>query len=189
MRIQYLILFLSNLLFAQHLSISSEQLDGASILVRIKNNSSTNTYKILLDKQNLEYSCDYKINWPSPHNFARLAICFDYPKRYNYQTGIVPNKAINKMFGVHQNLSILEYIEKNTICIKPLEEKEIIYQVSDFNNSLFFKKYKKFTVKSKIIYFGKQTQEYLDFSELHVKYYNKDIVSNTFDLTIKFFKP
>ncbi|PWN66663.1 hypothetical protein [Chryseobacterium oncorhynchi] len=189
MKIQYLLLLISNILFAQSLSIEAKQLNESNILVSIKNVSETETIKLIIDDKALEYSCDYKNRWSSPSNFARLAICFEYPKHYNYQSSIVPMREREKMYGIHQNLSASEYVAENTIILEPFDKKEIIYNVSDFNNSLVFKKQKKFMVKAKIIYFGEQIEKYDSSSEIKKKYFNKNISSNIFDLSTYFFKP
>ncbi|RQO42597.1 hypothetical protein DBR39_01600 [Chryseobacterium sp. KBW03] len=183
------LILISNLLFAQSLSINAKQLNLSKILVSIKNTSQTETIKLIADDRALVYSCDYKNRWPSPGNFARLAICFEYPKNYNYYSNIVPMRQREKMYGIDQNLTASEYMTQNIVEIKPLEKKEIIYNVSDFNNSLVFKKKKKFTVRPKIIYFGEQIEKYRNSSEVKEKYFNKNIFSNTFDLTTYFFKP
>ncbi|TZF92369.1 hypothetical protein FW781_21785 [Chryseobacterium panacisoli] len=183
------LLLISNWLFAQSVSINAKQLSLSKILVSIKNTSQTETIKLVADNRALVYSCDYKNRWPSLSNFARLAICFEYPKNYDYQSNIVPMRQREKMYGINQDLSASEYIAQNIVEIKPLEKKEIIYNVSDFNNSLVFKKKKKFTVRPKIIYFGEHIEKYRNSSEIKEKYFNKNISSNTFDLNTYFFKP
>lgn len=142
MKITYLLLLISNMLFAQSLRIEAKQLNQSSILVSIKNTSPDETVKLVLEKKKLEYSCNFEKKWASPSNFARLAICFEYPKVYNYQSERVPMRLREKMYGIDQNISASEYIAQNIVVIEPLEKKEIIYNVSDFNNSLVFKRKK-----------------------------------------------
>ncbi len=188
MKIFYLMLLFSNILYAQSLRIQASQINQSSILVTIKN-LDAQAVNILLDENHIEYACDYEKQWPALNNFARLAICFDYPQNYKYYASIVPSSRLTEgMYGDNRSLSLQEYIEQNTISLKPEEERKIIYSISDFNNSTVFKKKKKFKIKCKIIYFGKQIQNFINQDQKY-NFCNQIICSNYFSLTTNFFRP